>query len=522
MPDLFNTPIAGINSLVTKTELASADGARLVGFTQTGTPPSGTVAAKLRQIISVKDAPFNAVGDAAADDTAAIQNAINAVSATGGIVFLPPGDYRLSSGISITASDVTLQGAGEGATRLICTFESGDIVSIGDGTVNPNNCRVCHLSITSTISKVSGGAIVMRNAFNCKADHFRLESNMYFGVVVDGGAGQFINYIDTFFIDSGYQGIVLSRDGTLPQDVFIQNGVISNCTDAAVFMKHCSGVYCSYLDLLTCGRGVLTFPDAGQRVVAVFMNGVIADTTVTHGWDLITNGGLLANWMMVNCWASSCGFGTGGHGVRLAPGSGNATGFAVSNSHIFNNGGSGVFLGTNTRKVAFSNCQILTNSVDGSSSFDGVQVAAGVSDWSFEGGTIGSGGLFPTNNQRYGIFINSGASNNYKIVSVDLSGNIAGGLSDGGSGATKYIANNIGFRTINQGVATIGATQTSVNVNAGLSVDFDIIDVHVTPQGDVPERWWVEKVSAGVFKVQLASAAASNRTFSWSVRTKGA
>jgi len=44
-----------------------------IGFSQATLGAAGTVAAKLQQIISVKDATFNAVGDGVTDDTAAFQ-----------------------------------------------------------------------------------------------------------------------------------------------------------------------------------------------------------------------------------------------------------------------------------------------------------------------------------------------------------------------------------------------------------------------------------------------------------------
>lgn len=53
---------------------------------------------------------FGAVGDGIADDTAAFQDAINAVPSTGGVVFLPVGIYRLTDTI-ILKSMVTLRGA---------------------------------------------------------------------------------------------------------------------------------------------------------------------------------------------------------------------------------------------------------------------------------------------------------------------------------------------------------------------------------------------------------------------------
>jgi hypothetical protein len=76
-----------------------------------------TVAAKLQQTVSVMD--FGAVGDGVADDTAAIQAAIDAVNTSGGgSVFVPVGTYRCNSTVNMK-SDVRLFGSGkESALRF--------------------------------------------------------------------------------------------------------------------------------------------------------------------------------------------------------------------------------------------------------------------------------------------------------------------------------------------------------------------------------------------------------------------
>src|SRR5215211_925820 len=63
--------------------------------------------------LDVTKSPYNAVGDGTKDDALAIQTAIDhaAYSNQGGMVWLPPGAYKLGFGLSITQS-VILAGAG--------------------------------------------------------------------------------------------------------------------------------------------------------------------------------------------------------------------------------------------------------------------------------------------------------------------------------------------------------------------------------------------------------------------------
>jgi hypothetical protein len=66
---------------------------------------------------SVRD--YGAQGDGRADDTAAIQRAVNAAQrGTGGTVFLPPGVYRLTGSVRIDSARVSLLGAGRMWTEL--------------------------------------------------------------------------------------------------------------------------------------------------------------------------------------------------------------------------------------------------------------------------------------------------------------------------------------------------------------------------------------------------------------------
>lgn len=99
-------------------------GAESVSFQQSGTGSAlRTVDSKLKEFVSVKD--FGAIGDGVTDDTAAIQSALDALP-NGGVVYFPPGTYRIARnigtndrwGIKVVASNITLRGEQATLRRL--------------------------------------------------------------------------------------------------------------------------------------------------------------------------------------------------------------------------------------------------------------------------------------------------------------------------------------------------------------------------------------------------------------------
>ena len=114
--------------------LAASNGSSLVGFISAGTGAEARTAQdKMRDVVNVKD--YGAIGDGAADDTAAFA----AAAAFSKFVTVPKGTYKLAS--DVTASDVvfelqdaTLSGDGKlKANSIISKDESGIYTSLQNG-----------------------------------------------------------------------------------------------------------------------------------------------------------------------------------------------------------------------------------------------------------------------------------------------------------------------------------------------------------------------------------------------------
>ena len=112
--------------------IASSAGSSYVGYLPAGTNAvATTVQAKLRQTVSVKD--FGAVGNNSTNDYGAIQAAINFVAITGGVVLIPPGNYRVNSTL-IISSNVMLMGTGPGACAINVGNNDISVLTVSGGT----------------------------------------------------------------------------------------------------------------------------------------------------------------------------------------------------------------------------------------------------------------------------------------------------------------------------------------------------------------------------------------------------
>ena len=116
---------------------------------------------------------YGATGNGTTDDTAAIQSAVNALSSTGGTVYLPAGSYLLngSSGISIATGAITLRGAGAEATKILIGSGFSGTSAI---TVTAANAQVLDLSVSgnssTTTSNPAAHGITVSGARRLKVD----------------------------------------------------------------------------------------------------------------------------------------------------------------------------------------------------------------------------------------------------------------------------------------------------------------------------------------------------------------
>jgi hypothetical protein len=133
-------------------------------------------ALKIKQDIICDVRAWGAKGDGTTDDTSAIQDAINSLDSQGGIVFLPPGTYLISSALEIKRTDtpasvdhsfVSLIGSGRGATviKLDSNFSSYALKIYGkNSSMSLVKAVVKDFSIDGNNQSNADGGIMLENA----------------------------------------------------------------------------------------------------------------------------------------------------------------------------------------------------------------------------------------------------------------------------------------------------------------------------------------------------------------------
>lgn len=153
--------------------------------TATGSTEGRNLPDRFADVINVRD--FGAKGDGAADDTAAIQAAENAIP-SGSVLFFPPGVYMVNStGIS-KKSGVSWRGpGGTGATLRAITGPtwSGDIVN---GVSGASNFDITGLCFDWNNAAASGVASCLHTVLgsNVKVEKCTFLHIWIFGLILDG------------------------------------------------------------------------------------------------------------------------------------------------------------------------------------------------------------------------------------------------------------------------------------------------------------------------------------------------
>lgn len=295
--------------------------------------------------VSIKSAPYNAVGDGSNDDTTALQNCITSNTS----IYLPPGNYKITSLINLP-SNRTIQGAGMWYTTLV-----------GDPTLYTNSSRRVTLNGNGSNIHMSDIAIVGKL-------NYRNDSEPNDGLGGSFGTGSTISNMWVEHTKTGAWivnslGLVVNscrfRDTIADGcniDVGMESTTVTNCTtrgtgDDCFAMwpaTYISATYSPGLNVFTHCTGQVPFLANGgaiyggannQIVDCLFQDipydcGILISTTFNVG--SFTFGGTT---IAQSCELNRCGGTSMGAGLQICLGTynGGVTGLNLNNLNITNN-----------------------------------------------------------------------------------------------------------------------------------------------------------------------------------------
>jgi hypothetical protein len=261
---------------------------------------------------SISVLSFGADPSGHTDSTTAIQNAINAGSAQGKAVYIPPGNFVVTAHLIV--NDVTLTGAGEWYSVL-----AGNDVGVY-GTYSPNPSTNVHLSNFAIFGEVTdrvdsadvngiGGALAdstINNVWiqhtkvgmwltgpfdNLQISNVRIQDTTADGINFDGGITN-SSVTNTYIRNTGDDGLALWSSGPADSgDSFTNDTVVLPilANNFAIYGGSGNSITHDYaVDTMTQGGGI----QVGNRFAAVPLSGTttIADNT------LLRTGTLDPNW----------------------------------------------------------------------------------------------------------------------------------------------------------------------------------------------------------------------------------
>ncbi|CAJ0710722.1 glycosyl hydrolase family 28-related protein [Ralstonia thomasii] len=393
--------------------------------------------------ISLKQ--FGCKIDGATDDTTAIQAAVTALAS--GDLYHPGGTCVISS-INITT-----------ALKLIGAGPKSSIIKTNSATLDVLNCTgvgivIEKIGFDTSVTRTAGAFVrfqsacsqvtlrdfAMSNYFvgirDTSAAASRIQDGYMFGpatapgagsagILVDGGNDTYINQVtmDAPAAQQPAAGIQVTQTGAL------------NITDC---------------DIIHHTADLLINPGNGQSVASVYAVNSYFDTAVRGVSIAPTGNGVVIRLHFIGCWTSS--HTDSGFFVQSSS-TGALDGIEITNHHAILCAANGMLFNNGTTNP--SGITILGGDFAGNGQ-NGIAFGAGVLNFSVIGAHSGAY-AGQAGNGQWGILIAAGASNQYVIQGCHLLGNTSGTISDGGTGSTKFIENNIGVTGV-QTVPTVGAS----------------------------------------------------------------
>lgn len=454
--------------------LGSSAGAGLVGYSATVGSPSRLLSDRLKELVSVKD--FGAVGNGVADDTAAIQAAID----SGLPLFLPVGTYKVTSTLTKGSSGFYLIGAGTKSV-ILHSGDYGDTLRISDplntSVVTDIVLRDFQIAQDTSVQVTTGtqlkieaarnfwiSGVQIRNGFRgfdvVGADQGHVDGlyvlfdnsngglntgRTYVGILPTSNTGKGSHSGDVFFTNCNFRGgsVAYAENGfqmTAGDGIWLCNSHVGSCTLNTVHVNANNTTKCTGLLIDNC------WIDFGLG-----SNGISFDGSTPS---------LNGNHYIRNC--KILGGGVGVHGIDL---DGAAYNVRFSDNEVSDFQNHGVFI-----RSTFTGSFSLIDNVIRDCSSSGSGLANGITYVGDAAATIQGNRISGTNHAQH-INIQGSKTlaliNNNMLVGPSVSASKMSDL----LGTTISQSNNFGYNPTGNKSVTVGASPWTYTNTNGFPVE---------------------------------------------------
>jgi len=374
---------------------------------------------------------FGAVGDGVADDTAAIQAAIN--SGAKRVVGVRGDIYRITDSLTIDVNSLTLDLYNANIRMDDATGIKSHLI-IGNGTTQRNGIIICNITFSRTQAATAGYAIELRRIGVSEISGCRIfgDNKIYNGIKINPVVilNIFNNYIDNCLNYGIYiEGLGTGADRTV--DVSIRETRIDGCVNAINTWDFVEGLFCRDNIFYAQTAGSVTCNASSNA------NGLASFKFQENDFDSAGGSGLVLeninNIQVTGCWFSA----NGNRDIAIGA---NVTGCVIVGNQMYPNpAGKGI-------EVAGRDARITGNLISGGDS--AIDVLSTARRTGISGNTI--------ENANNGIVVNALAENT--SIAANLFSNMITGVISGG-GTNGNVQANAGDSTAGSGAyITVGAS----------------------------------------------------------------
>lgn len=195
------------------------------------------------------------------NDEVEINNAINSLPSGGGKVLLLEGTYYLSNPISITLSNVSLEGMGKSTVLYLTDNSNCNVIHVGDGSSSYSDISISKLHIDANKANQSQGYGIYFEGSSSAYLHRMYVSNCFINNAHDAGAGFYYCYdssISSCTIRNCGVGIDQEGDSTdvTHDNLRIVNNFIYSCDGAGISLYYGNNAVVSSNFIQSCFPGI--------------------------------------------------------------------------------------------------------------------------------------------------------------------------------------------------------------------------------------------------------------------------